>query len=76
MVLSVDEAVRPGDLEAGDVIAVPDEAGRFLVRAVRLGHGGFILTVEPAGGSAPGAGRQVTLTSDARVRKFARARVL
>lgn len=59
-----------------DVIALPDKAGRFLVRAVRLGQGGFILTVEPADGSAPWAERQVTLTTAGRVRKFGRARVL
>jgi hypothetical protein len=29
MVLIVDELVRPGDLEAGDVIALPDEAAGF-----------------------------------------------
>jgi hypothetical protein len=63
MVLAVDDLVQPGDLEAGDVIALPDEAGRFLVRAVRLGQGGFILAVAPADGSQPGGERHVTLTA-------------
>lgn len=76
MVLIVDEEVPTGDLEAGDLIALPDEAGQFLIRTVRLGHGGFILTVAPAGGSAPGPERQVTLTAAAQVRKLGRAHVL
>lgn len=76
MLLSVDKEVRPGDLEAGDVIAVPHAAGRLLVTAVHLGQGGFILTVEPADGSAPGAGRQVTLAAGDRVSKLGRAPVL
>ena len=54
----------------------PDEAGRFLVRTVRLGQGGFILTVAGADGSASGAERQVTLTAVALVRKLGRAHVL
>ena len=76
MVLIVDELVRPGDLEAGDVIALPDEAGRFLVSVVRLGQGGFILAVSPAEGSRPGAERHITLTAAIRVRRFGRVRVL
>jgi len=75
MVLIVDELVWPGDLEAGDVIALPEEAGRFLVSAVRLGQGGFILAVAPADGSEPGTERHVTLTAATRVRMFGRVRV-
>lgn len=71
----MDEVVPPGDLEAGDVIALPDEAGRFLVRAVRLGQGGFILAVAPADGPQPGAERHVTLTAAIRVCRFGRVRV-
>lgn len=37
----------------------PDEV---LVRAVRLGQGGFILTVSPVHDDTPGAQRNVTLT--------------
>ncbi len=76
MVLTVDELVRPGDLEAGDVIALPDEAGRFLVSAIRLGQGGFILAVAPADGPQPGGDRQVTLTAAVRVRRVGRIRIL
>jgi hypothetical protein len=38
----------------------PDEV---LVRAVRLGKGGFILTVSPLGDDTPEAQRNVTLTT-------------
>jgi hypothetical protein len=75
MVLTVDELVWPGDLEAGDVIALPDEARRFLVSAVRLGQGGFILVVAPADGSQSGAERHVTLTTAMWVRRFGHVRV-
>jgi hypothetical protein len=75
MVLIVDERVRPGDLEAGDVIALLDEAGKFLVSAVRLGQGGFILVVAPADGSQPGAECHVTLTTATWVRRLGRVRV-
>ena len=75
MVLIVDERAPPGDLEAGDVIALPDEAGRFLVRAVRLGQGGFILAVAPADGPQPKAERHVTLTTAMWVRRFGHVRV-
>ena len=46
------------------------------VRAVRLGQGGFILTVAAADDSVPGPERQVTLTTSAVVRKLGQARVL
>ena len=75
MVLIVDEDVRPGDLEAGDLIALPDEAGPVLVLKVRLGQGGFILTVGPASGSPPASERQVTLTAATQLRRFGRVRV-
>jgi hypothetical protein len=71
----VDELVRPGDLEAGDVVALPGEAGRFRVLAIRLGQGGFILTVASAEGSRSGAERQITLTADTQLLKYGRIRV-
>ena len=74
MVLIVDELVKPGDLEAGDVIALPDDVGRFLVSAVRLGQGGFILAVTPAAGSPPRAERHVTLTTATRLHRYGRVR--
>jgi hypothetical protein len=58
----VEDAVLPGDLTAGDLIVLPDAQEEVLVRAVRLGHGGFIITVSPAHDDTPGAQRNVTLT--------------
>jgi hypothetical protein len=73
----VDGLVKPGDLEAGDVIALPgDGAGRFRVMTVRLGHGGFIVAVSPADGSDPGTEREITLTVAARLRRYGRIRAL
>ena len=57
------------------MIALPDEAGRFLVSAVRLGQGGFILVVAPADGFQAGAERYVTLTTAMWVRRLGRVRV-
>ena len=76
----VDELVNPGDLEAGDVIALPDSDGQFRVTKVRLGQGGFIVQLSPANGSAPGAEHEpapgaeheVTLTVAARLRLYGR----
>jgi hypothetical protein len=70
----VDELVMPGDLEAGDVIALPDSDGQFRVMTVRLGQGGFIVRLAPAIGSAPGAEHEVTLTVAARLRLYDRIR--
>ena len=71
----MDELAQPGDLEAGDVIALPDDdAGQFRVMTVRLGQGGFILRVSPANGSVPGTEREVTLTVAARLRMYGRIR--
>jgi pSer/pThr/pTyr-binding forkhead associated (FHA) protein len=71
----VGELVKPGDLETGDVIALPDDhAGRFRVMTVRLGHGGFIVAVTPANGAAPGTEREVTLTVAAQLRRYGRIR--
>ena len=44
--LVVDE-VLPGDLAVGDVIAYPGAGGTMVVRTIRLGQGGFVLTVAP-----------------------------
>jgi hypothetical protein len=43
----VDDVVLTGDLDAGDVIVLPGERQSVLVKKVRLGQGGFILTVAP-----------------------------
>jgi hypothetical protein len=58
----VEDAVLPGDLTAGDLIVLPGARDEVMVRAVRLGQGGFILTVSPVHDDTPGAQRNVTLT--------------
>lgn len=63
------EVVLPGDLDPGDVIMLPDGKGALLVKAVRLGKGGFILTVVSAEDHAPGAERLITLIAATRLRK-------
>ncbi len=70
--LSVEDSVLPGDLEAGDVIALADEGDGLLVKAVRLGQGGFVLTVSPADGRASEGDRQITLTVATRLHKRGR----
>lgn len=78
----MDELVKPGDLEAGDVIALPDSDGQFRVMTVRLGRGGFIVRLSPANGlapraeheSAPGDEHEVTLTVADRLRLYGRIR--
>jgi hypothetical protein len=71
----VPDTVLPGDLDPGDVIAVTDAEGELLVIAVRLGSGGFVLTVAPLDNGRPGAERQLVLTAGTPVRKRGRARV-
>lgn len=66
------DALLPCDLNAGDVIALPGVDGDLVVRAIRLGRGGFLLTVsEP--GAAPAADRVVTLTAATRVSRRGKA---
>ena len=48
--------------------------GDLLVTAVRLGSGGFVLTVSPMKNGRPGLERQLTLTAATPVRKRGRAR--
>jgi hypothetical protein len=59
----VADSVLPGDLNAGDVIALPDEDGDLVVEAVRLGQGGFLLTVSALNPADSAATRVVTLTA-------------
>jgi len=68
----VGDALLPGDLNAGDVIALPGVNGDLVVRAVRLGQGGFVLTAsEPD--VAPAADRIITLTAATRVSRRGKA---
>jgi len=65
----VDDVVLAGDVEAGDVVVLPDAGDAVLVKKVRLGQGGFILTVAPVGDDRPEAERLVTLTTEMRLHK-------
>ena len=69
--------VLPGDLEAGDLIVLADRQDELIVIAVRLGHGGFLLTVTPwrPGGIQPAGSRPqlvITLAVGAEVRRIGR----
>jgi hypothetical protein len=65
----VEDEVLPGDLDAGDVIMLPDTGHELLVKAVRPSQGGFILTVSPPDDNAPEAERLITLTAATHLRK-------
>jgi hypothetical protein len=65
----VEDVVFAGDVNAGDVVILPGASSAVLVKAVRLGQGGFILTVAPLGDDRPQAEELVTLTAAARLRK-------
>jgi hypothetical protein len=65
---SVEAIILAGDVAAGDVIVLPDGRNAVLVKQVRLGKGGFILTVVSVD-DRPGTERLVTLTAGIRVRK-------
>jgi hypothetical protein len=64
--------ILAGDADAGDVIVLPDARNAVLVKQVRLGQGGFILTVVPADDDRPETERLVTLTTGTRLRKTSR----
>ena len=68
----MDTVILAGDVVAGDRIVLPGTEDAVLVKQVRLGQGGFILTVVPAGGDQPVSERVVTLTVGIRLRKTAR----
>jgi hypothetical protein len=72
----VDDVVLAGDVDAGDVVVLPDASDAVLVKKVRLGQGGFILTVAPVGDDRPEAERLVTLTTEIRLRKRGRGAAL
>jgi hypothetical protein len=73
----VSDVVQPGDLEAGDLIVLADGQDELIVVAVRLGHGGFLLTVTPSrpGGIQSAGSRPelaITLAAGAEVRRIGR----
>jgi hypothetical protein len=70
--VSVEAIILAGDVAAGDVIVQPDAWDAVLVKQVRLGKGGFILTVVPVADDRPGTERLVTLTAEIRLRKTSR----
>jgi hypothetical protein len=65
----VEDLVFPGDVNAGDLVVLPGASSAVLVKTVRLGQGGFILTVAPVGDDRIQAERLVTLTAAARLRR-------
>jgi len=65
----VEDLVFAGDVNAGDVVVLPGASAAVLVKMVRLGQGGFILTVAPVDDNRPQAEQLVTLTAGARLRK-------
>jgi hypothetical protein len=67
--LIVETIILAGDVNAGDVIVLPDARDAVLVKQVRLGQGGFILTVVQVDNDRPEAQRLVTLTAAIRLRK-------
>jgi hypothetical protein len=69
---SVEAIILAGDVAAGDVIVLPAARDAVLVKQVRLGHGGFILTVVPVDEDRPQVERLVTLTAGIRLRKTPR----
>jgi hypothetical protein len=68
----VEDVVVAGDVDAGDVIVLPGALDEVLVKKVRLGQGGFILTVALVGDDRPEAERLVTLTTETRLHKRGR----
>ena len=68
----VEAMIPAGDVAAGDVIVLSGAQDAVLVRQVRLGQGGFILTVVPVNDDRPGMERLVSLTAGARLRKRSR----
>jgi hypothetical protein len=61
--MTADDKVLPGDVNAGDVITLPGDDADVHVRAVRLGPGGFQLTVRPPGCNGSDGERTITLTA-------------
>ena len=68
----MDDLVIVGDVEAGDLIVLPESADPVSVKKVRMGQGGFILTVAPVGDDRPERERLVTLSTEVRLHKYGR----
>jgi hypothetical protein len=65
-----------GDVDVGDVIVLPGADEPVLVSRVRLGQGGLIFTVAPAGSGAQEEARPVKLTAEIRLHRRGRDLVL
>ena len=61
--------ILAGDVNAGDVVMLSSARDEVLVKQVRLGRGGFILTVVPVHDDTPEAERVVVLTAGECLRK-------
>jgi hypothetical protein len=61
--------VLAGDVNAGDVITLPGASEKVRVKAVRLGSGGFHLTVTPPESDGSAAEWTVILTASTRLRR-------
>jgi hypothetical protein len=69
----VEDTVLAGDVDVGDTIVLPGVDEPVLVLQVRMGQGGLIFTVAPAGGEPEPEREQILkLTTPVRVRKRAR----
>jgi hypothetical protein len=68
----VEDVIFASDVNAGDVVVLPGASAEVLVKQVRLGQGGFILTVAPVGDDRPQAEQLVTLTAASRLQKGGR----
>jgi hypothetical protein len=66
----VDAIILAGDVDTGDVIVLPDARDAVRVKQVRLGRGGFILTVVPVDDDRPDTEWFVTLTAGMRLHKM------
>ena len=71
----VNDEVLPGDIVAGDIVALPGADENLLVRTVRLGQGGFIFSVSAADDHSPESVYQVTLTARTRLQRLGRVHV-
>jgi hypothetical protein len=69
----VAEKVLPGELGTSDVITLPAGRSAVVVRSVRLGSGGFIISAAPAAQTAPSDERLVTLTAWTAVMRHGRS---
>jgi hypothetical protein len=66
IVLPVEDVIQAGDVDVGDVIALPGADEAVLVRMVRLGQGRLIFTVTSASGDSPEQERAVRMTTEVR----------